>query len=438
MRARLTRFWFGLRRNYWFIPGLCLVAAILLAWGLTALDHGVRGAWPVPLSWLQIHDPATARTVLATVASSMITVVSLVFSLTMVVLVLASSQFGSRLVQTFIGNRRNQWVLGLFVGTFLYCLLVLFLERAGARGAFVPQIASAAALLLAALSVVVLVLFFHDVAQSIQAESVIASVSRELDSAVERLLPAEEDAVQQSEGNGERELPPERLRVVAHGEGYLQAADYAGLTALAHELEAVVLVPWRPGEFVIRGSTLAVVRSARTLDEGTAARIQRYFVFGFQRTPLQDVEYAIHQLVEVAVRALSPGINDPFTAMACVDRLGAGLARLATRRAIPGEYSDDGGVVRVRAKTLPFPGYVHAAFSQIRQNSRGDVAVLGRLLQTLTALAPHFHGEVQRAALREQADMIKRAAEDAVPEGADLKRLLHLHDEALASLGGTT
>lgn len=439
MRARLLRFWFGLRTNYWFVPGLCLVAAFLLAWGLTALDHGVRGTWPMPLSWLQIHDPATARTVLATIASSMITVVSLVFSLTMVMLVLASSQFGSRLVQTFIGNRRNQWVLGLFVGTFLYCVLVLFLERPGPQGAFVPQISSAAALVLAALSVVVLVFFFHDVAQSIQAESVIASVSRELDSAVERLLPAEDEtAPPGAQAETEPELPARRLRVAAQGEGYLQAVDYGGLSALARELDALILIPWRPGEFVIRGGTLAVVRSGAALEESVAGRVQRYFVFGAQRTALQDVEYAIHQLVEVAVRALSPGVNDPFTAMACIDRLGAGLARLATRRAVPGEYRDEDGVVRVRAKTLPFPGYVHAAFSQIRQNARGDVAVLGRLLQTLSALAPHFRGDVQRAALRDQADMVKRAAEDAVPEGVDLKRLLRLHEEAVAGLGGDT
>lgn len=434
MRVRLVHFWFGLRTNYWFVPGLCLVVAVLLAWGLTALDHNVRGAWPVPFSWLQIHDPATARTVLATVASSMITVVSLVFSLTMVVLVLASSQFGSRLVQTFLGNRSNQWVLGLFVGTFLYCLLVLFFEHAGPTGVFTQQFSSAAALVLAAVSVSVLVFFFHEVAQSIQAEAVIASVSRDLDAAIERLLPVEEQPSEESAENGEGELPPARLSVPAHGEGYLQSVDYAGLTALARELDAVILVPWRSGEFVIRGGVLAVVRSAKALDEALAARVQRHFIFGLRRSPLQDVEYAIHQLVEVAVRALSPGVNDPFTAMACIDRLGAALARLAQRRAIPGQYRDDDGAVRVRAKTLPFPGYVHAAFSQIRQHARGDVAVLGRLLQTLTALAVHLRGEVQRTALRDQADMVKRAAEDAVPEGADLKRLLRMHEEAQAAL----
>ncbi|MGA7966473.1 MAG: DUF2254 domain-containing protein [Gammaproteobacteria bacterium] len=435
MRSRLLRLWFDLRTNFWFVPGLCLIAAVLLAAGMMALDHGVHGTWPFPLLWLQIHDPATARTVLATIASSMITVVSLVFSLTMVVLVLASSQFGSRLVQTFIGNRSTQWVLGLFVGTFLYCLLVLFLERSAQEGTFAAQFSSTAALALAALSVLVLVFFFHDVAQNIQAESVIASVSRQLDAAVERLMPAGDDA---PAGAGEPDveaLPPERMRVVAIEEGYLQGVDYEGLAELAREFGAVILVSWRPGEFVIRGGTLAVVRSEKPLEPQAAARVQRYFVFGLRRSPLQDVEYAIFQLVEVAVRALSPGVNDPFTAMACIDRLGAGIARLATRRAAPGEYRDAEGVVRVRAKTLPFPGYVHAAFSQIRQHARGDVAVLGRLLLTLTVLAPHLEGDIRRVALRDQADMVKRAAQDAVPEGADLKRLLHLHEEVLDALG---
>jgi len=438
MRSRLLHLWFGLRTNYWFVPGLCLVAAVLLAAGMTALDHAVRGTWPFPLSWLQIHDPATARTVLATIASSMITVVSLVFSLTMVVLVLASSQFGSRLVQTFIGNRATQWVLGLFVSTFLYCLLVLFLERSAGEGVFVAQFSSTAALALAALSVLVLVFFFHDVAQSIQAESVIASVSRQLDAAVERLLPADDDMPTTTGEADGKALPPERMRVAAIEEGYLQGVDYAGLVELAREIGAVILVPWRPGEFVIRGGTLTVARSEKPLDPQAAARMQRYFIFGVRRSPLQDVEYAIFQLVEVAVRALSPGVNDPFTAMACIDRLGAGIARLARRRVVPGEYRDAEGAVRVRAKTLPFPGYVHAAFSQIRQHARGDVAVLGRLLQTLAALAPHLDGDIRRAALRDQADMVKRAAQDVVPEGADLKRLLRLHEDALAALGPET
>ncbi len=434
MRIHLAHFWFGLRTNYWFIPGVCLLAAVILAWGLTALDHNVRVAWPLPLSWLQIHEPATARTVLATVASSMITVVSLVFSLTMVVLVLASSQFGSRLVQTFIGKRTNQWVLGLFVGTFLYCLLVLFLERPGPGGAFIPQFSSAAALLLAGLSVVVLVFFFHDVAQSIQAETVIASVSRELDAAVERLLPAEDEPPTGETQAEDAELPLQRLRVPARAEGYLQHVDYEGLLALGSEFDAIVLVPWRPGEFIVRGGTLAVLRSGQPLDKAVAGQVQRFFIIGARRSPAQDVEYAVRQLVEVAVRALSPGINDPFTAMACIDHLGAGLARLAASRAAPGVYVDEAGVARVRAKTLAFPGYVHAAFSQIRQHARGDVAVLDRLLGTFAAVAPLLRSEIQRAALRDQAEMVRRAAEDVVAEGADLKRLQRLHQEAVAAL----
>lgn len=448
MSRGVRHFWYGLRTNYWFVPGVCLVASVALAWGLTALDHQAQVAWPGPLAWLQLHDPATARTVLATVASSLITVVSLVFSLTMVVLVLASSQFGSRLVQTFIGKRSNQWVLGVFVGTFLYCLLVLFLERPGPEGLFVPQFSTAAALVLGAASVIVLVFFFHEVAQSIQAESVIALVARDLEASIERLLPAADEPAPDA-GRPEREgapLPALRTVVSADGEGFLQGVDYAALVAAARGIDAALFVHRRPGSFVIRGGALAVVRSRESVPEETLAAVRRAFRYGPHRSPLQDIEFAIYQLVEVAVRALSPGVNDPFTAMACIDRLGAALARLAARRPAPGIYRDDDGTVRVEAEMLGFHDYVQTAFSQIRQHARGDVAVLGRMLETLDSLAPQLRNEAQRVAVRAQAEMVCRAARDAVPEGSDLDHLearfravteaLEAHEERRPREGG--
>jgi uncharacterized membrane protein len=185
------------------------------------------------------------------------------------------------------------------------------------------------------------------------------------------------------------------------------------------ENDFLIYLQNRPGEFIVAGSTLAVVKCTEQLDESLAEQIVDLFIVGAQRTPEQDAEFAIHQLVEVAIRALSPGINDPFTAMACIDRLGSALCYLSNR-SFPSPYRyDDEGKLRVIARPVTFAGIINTAFDQIRQYGRSSVAVTIRLLEALKMIAGHVRHPVQREAILRQANMIERASNDALPESYD-------------------
>jgi uncharacterized membrane protein len=350
----------------------------------------------------------------------MITVAALTFSLTMVALSQASSQLGPRLLTTFMRDTANQVVLGTFVATFIYCLLVLRTVRA--EPPFVPYISVTVAIGLAVTGLGVLIYFIHHVAVGIQADKVIAAVARDLDDAIDALFP---EMLGDEPGPDERPraeaaaLPERQARpVVARESGYVRAIDGDGLLDLATGQDLVVRLLHRPGHFVMRGSRLALVWPAPRVDEPTGDRIRRVFLLGDQRTFEQDLEFAVTQLVEIALRALSPGINDPFTAIRCVDWLGAVLRRLAERRMpSPFRYDRD-GTLRVITEAVAFGGVVDAALDQIRQAAGTNVAVALRLLETITVVLEGVRRREDAQALLRQAAMIHRAGH-AVAEAED-------------------
>jgi uncharacterized membrane protein len=422
VRLRLRAFWFRLRESYWFVPALMAAVAVAFA-NVTIIVDDVLGERGVHgLVWVYAGGPEGARAVLSTVAGSMITVTALVFSITMVALSFASSQLGPRLLVNFIRDTGNQVVLGTFVATFLYCLLVLRTVRAGPDTAFVPHLSVTVAVTLAIGSLGVLVYFIHHVAVGIQADAVIATVARELEDAIDHLFP-------EMLGEG----PPEPMRpaadlpvdfegtarsVAATDTGYIRAIDTEGLMRLATEHNLVIRLLRRPGHFITRGIHVARVLPEGELGDAVAQAIGRVFILGDRRTLEQDVEFAVNQLVEVALRALSPGVNDPFTALTCVDRLGAALCRLAART-IPSRYRyDEQGALRVVTGEVTFAGVVDAAFDQIRQAARANVAVTLRLLETITVVLEAVRRPGDGEALLRQAAMVYRSGE-AISESED-------------------
>jgi uncharacterized membrane protein len=266
---------------------------------------------------------------------------------------------------------------------------------------------------LSLLSVAVLIYFIHHVSVIIQAPTVIAMVSAELQEVIERLFP---------ERLGE--APPDPLHppipndfesnaksIAALDTGYLQAIDSDGLLNLAVENDVLVRVNYRPGQFIIAGSPLLRAWPKERVSKELGSQFNELFVLGPYRTPTQDVEFCIDQLVEVAVRALSPGVNDPFTALNCVDRLGAALCQLSERD-IPSAYRfDEKNRLRVIAYPVSFADLTDAAFNQIRQYARSSVAVTIRLLETLLVIARRVRREDDREALLRQAIMIQRGSQ---------------------------
>lgn len=402
---------------------VCL--AVVLAITAVELDKAVTAAWLQRLSWIYSGGAEGASLLLGTVAGSMIAITGTVFSMTLVVLSLASSQLGPRLLRNFMRDTANQLVLGTFVSTFVYCLLVLRTIRRADEAAFVPHLSASVGVLLAVVSIGVLIYFIHHVSVSIQADEVVARVGRELYDGIERLFPRQpRKSASHLEAPGDEALPAafdsEAGTVGATWDGYLQRVDTDALMELAVSEKLLLRLERRPGHYLVEGRALVRVWPGDRLSESLVEKINAAFVSGNQRTGVQDLEFSFQQLVEIAVRALSPGVNDPFTAIACVDRLASGLCRLARRAMPPMHRFDPDGHLRLVAPGPAFAGIVDVAFNLIRQSARSNPAVAIRMLEAIAQIADHVQSAPQAACLQRHAEMIVRAARAAVPEPNDL------------------
>lgn len=439
MKAKLNRFLLVLHSGYWFLPTVMALLAVALSFGMIVVDQHVHASTLKGYWWIYAGGHDGARAVLSTVAGSIMSVAGVTFSITIAALTLASQQFGPRLLRNFMNDRGNQVVLGTFIATFLYCLLVMRTVRGVDDNEFVPHLSVTLGVVLAMASVGVLIYFIHHIAASIQASNVIAKVAGELDAAIDRLFPEKVGhGAKADPGAAARELPAgfeqEARPIRAAGSGYVQTIDAGKLLQIAVANDLLLQVVARPGRFVTEGGHLARVWPGPDRDEAVARRIDAAFARGTERTLTQDVEFAVDQLVEVAVRALSPGINDPFTALQCLDWLGVALCRLAGR-VLPSPYRyDDTGKLRVIADPTTFPGVVDAAFHQIRQYSRTSVAVTIRLLETLARVAACVERAEDRAALQRHAILIEAGSREASHQEADQQDIAARYQEVLEAL----
>lgn len=447
MRVQLLKYWDHVRSSFWFLPSLMAAGAVALAILAVMLDRTVSDRWLRTAAWVYSGGAEGASAVLETIAGSMITIAGVVFSLTLVALSLASSQFGPRLLRNFMRDTTNQLVLGTFIATFLYCMLVLRTIRRAEEGAFVPHLSVTLGVVFAMASLWVLIYFIHHVSVSIQAEEVIAKVGTELDSTMDRLFP---EAVEAADGRDESDRdaghPKQDLSdrhdcecsIISGGDGYLQIVDLEALVKFAQESDTVLRLERRPGHYIVRGSVLLSVWPAERIDKGARKRMMAAFVLGTQRTSSQDVEFAILQLVEIGARALSPGVNDPFTAISCVDRIGSALCRMAQRSMPQPLYYDTEQRLRIIAISTTFADLTDAAFNQLRQYARSSAAVTLRLLETIAVIAAFVTRPADRAALGRHADMIARGGAEALPEIEDRKAVdarYHAAKRALATSG---
>ena len=367
---------------------------------------------------------AGSRGLLTAIASSMITVAGVVFSITIVALSLTSSQYTSRVLRNFMRDRVNQVVLGLFVGVFAYCLVVLRTIRGGDEGAFVPSLAVLAGLSLAFVGIACLIYFIHHISMSIQASTIIAAVAQETNTAVDHLFPEElgRDADEDTAGYLDMPLAGQAWSAVpAHKTGYIESIDQDALLAFAREHGTILRMERAIGEFVAAGTPLVSVIDQGGLDDETTSELNAVYVLSRQRTVQQDAAFGIRQIVDIALKALSPGINDTTTAVMCVDYLAAVLVRIAVRR-IPSSHRLDQGVLRVIARGPSFESLLGEAYDQIRQNAAGNVAILLRMLGALHAIASLTTSPSRRAALREQVRSIAELAERTVQSPYDRAR----------------
>jgi uncharacterized membrane protein len=394
--TRIRNFLVLLRGRLWLIPMVIALAGALLAYLTLTTGASLIPAPTSRLWWLYSGDADTARNLLSTLLSGLMTMTSLVVSVTFVILTLAANQLGPRLISIFMADRYIQAVLGLFLGTIIYVLIVLRTlgDDLGAKG--VPHIAVTVGSALTLGCLFALLFYVHKIARSIIADTMVDRVADDLTSSISATMAGDQEEPREApliETNVVQRLSLERS-------GYIQTIDYGALVALACRRNAVLRIGVRAGHFVLSNGKVVEVMASRPFEQGDIDTIRQAFVVGSERSPAQDIEYSARQLVEIALRALSPGINDPFTAIAVIDRLGVALEQVAGRSALPTHLRDKDGAVRVIANRSTFDGFINAALNQIRQASKSHPGLLIRIADTLGALAPSLKSpDARRAAL---------------------------------------
>ncbi len=365
-----------LRTNLWLIPGIEVLAAIALFVGTLSLDRAAyHGQFGLP-AWVISGTADAARQILTAIAAAVITVVGVVFSIILVTLTLASTQFGPRMLRNFIRDRGTQLTLGTFVATFVYAVLVLVSIGPGSHGDFVPHIGVTVTLALTVADMAVLIYFIHHTATSIQLPQVIASIAHDLSGAIG--VQGGDDGRPGSSGEPERGLSSAELltRMAADGgvvrapaSGYLQFIRHRILVQFAAAANAVIALDYRPGHFLVQGHPFASVwppeAAARVSDA-----LGRAHITGPYRTLTQDISFGIDQLIEIAIRALSPAVNDTFTALTCIDWLGDSLCKIIDRWHPARVHRDSRGFIRVITAEPSYERLVQRAFEKIRQAGR--------------------------------------------------------------------
>ena len=423
VRSRFLKSWFAIRSSYWFVPILMALAAIPLAFGLAYLDT----VWAIqefvetlvgPLRWLLGTTPASVRSLLETIAGGMISIATVSYSMTLIVLTLASSQYGPRILSIFVEDRANQVVLGTLVSLTVYCFVLLSFVGEPDTGQTVPQLSVVVAFIWALLNLGAFIFFFHHVVESIRAPEIIEHIGKELRKRIAS-LPEETEGY---DGEGDRAEALRRLEGIPHfrlpakESGYVQVIDFDRLAHLAKQHEISFRMVHRAGDWIIEGAALVDVyglgEDEQAVDEGLESEIRLAFVLGDRRTPTQDFAFAIYQLEEIAVRALSPSTNDPHTAINCINQLGSLLAYLA-RVYSPNSVrvGEDGRPLLIRRITS-YEELLDAAFTDIRLYGADQISVVNSLLDTIEMLMTLVNTAEQREALHAQAEMIARSALD--------------------------
>jgi len=412
----------SLRTNLWLVPSLEVLLAVLIFAGTYALDHAAHsGDFRLP-SWVIQPGADGARQILTTMAAAVITVVGVVFSITIVALTLASTQFGPRMLRNFIRDRGTQHTLGAFVATFVYSVLALVAIGNGTHDQFVPNISITVALLALVLDMGVLIYFINHITSSIQLPQVIASIAGDLATAI-----AAERWRGESDGVAPNGLSLTEIELkMAEGSGvvrtarsgYLQFVHYDTLVRIASRSNAVIHLHYRPGHFLVQGHPLATVWPPEAAEAVTRS-LERAHLTGPYRTLAQDLSFAVDQLVEIAIRALSAAVNDTFTALTCIDWLGENLCKIVAGWHPVRVHRDAAGYIRLITADPAYDRLVQRAFEKIRESSMGMPAVMIRELEALARIMTETTSDGQRRVLLDQAAMIDRASERSVPEGAD-------------------
>lgn len=426
MTGKLLQLLLRIRASYWFVPALMALGSLVLGFAMVYLDAIYQVDTLGSIAWLYESRPEGARQILSTIAGSMITVAGVVFSLTIAAVSYAAGQYGARLLTNFMRDLGNQITLGTFVGTFLYCLIVLRTVRSAQEAAaetgtaaagFVPHLAMLVAFALALASIAVLIFFIHHVTNSIHVNTVISKIGRLLIEDIGDRFPAFIGAA--AERCPPRAVSTEhavRAEVAAPTSGYITVLDDRTLLHLAHKHDLLIRLRYAPGDFIHKGRPLLPVEAATAPDDALRDALADAYAISDQRSLSQDLRFLVNELVEIAARALSPGVNDPFTAIACLDWLEAAAADLGTRDLpTPGRAGED-GVTRIIALPFGFDTFVALGFGQLRPYLATDRNAARHALTAMAEAGLSLTNPDRRRVLAVEMERLDALAAEALPK----------------------
>lgn len=431
---KIRQLFINLRSSLWLIPGIMIIISIFLAIGLIEVSSHIKMEWLIKYPRLFGLGADGSRGMLTAIAGSMLTVATLAFSLTLSIIAQASAQYTPRILRNFMSDRINQFILGYFVSVFAYSLIVLRTIRGGDENPFVPSVAVLFGLILALGGIVVLIFFIHHIANSLQVSTIIKNIEKETVDIIDKIFPewlgeeADEDQLQRAE---ELEKIADWYEIGSSMDGYIQFVDTEGLMDFAVENNLLVRMEYGIGQFVAEGTSLISV--SKQPGEDWKKEINSYYNIFRYRTITQDAGYGIGQIVDIALKALSPGINDTTTALNCIDYLAVIIGRIGDRR-LPTKTRIKNGEIRVLVKSPDFPQFMETAFEQIRINAKANLAVFLRLLKAYSIIGEKVSSESRVKTLEEHLLLTKEFADETLQTNYEKKVFNELYSEKLKKI----
>jgi uncharacterized membrane protein len=426
--------WDRLKVSFWFAPVVMSLAAVLLAWVMYYIDVLIPNETLEESHFILSGTPGELRTMLVGMASTVLATAGVVFTLLTLPLSTVAAQYGSRLLRVFLGDRTTQLVLGTFVATFVYGVAAALSIPPAQVEPDGPQLTATVGLFLMLVTFASLIVLVQHISTMLQAPNIAAAAGAELQDVVRLEIPE-----QVTGGDGHKvgsEISPESLvekdgyPVRVEQAGYIQYIDPQTLLTLAREHNLVIRLLRKPGHVVWPNARVALVWPAARIDDELDQQIRNAFRVGNGRTPTQDVAYAVNQLVEMATRAMSPAINDPFTAMTCLDYIGEGLALFIQQGEKSPYYYDQENQLRLILEPVTFAELLNAAFDMLRHCSCDNASVLLHMLEVIDAVGQQAGSPEARQELLRHVSLIQAESQAGALVEED-RQLIHLRCEAM-------
>jgi uncharacterized membrane protein len=412
-RLRLRTSWHDLQSSLWFRPAAATLLAVILALVITTVDQLPYFTAPVLLR----IGADSARAVLGAIAGAMLAVVGMIFSILMVVLVLASQQFSPRILRNFARDRISQDVLGIFIGSFIYSLLVLARISEHEDRVFTPVLSVTGAMVLALIAIGAFIYFIDHIAKTVRASYIVADINKQTEALLKRMHT--EEIIEKTVSPDAEELSWQAAQatpVHSPRSGNVQAIDYTRLLQIAEQHGRIIKIERKVGDFVARDALLLSLMPEQKVSQELYDSLYSAFDIGTERTMFGDVLFGIRQLVDIALKAISPAVNDPTTAVNCIDYLSNILIHAAHHADVPEHYHDGEGHLRLIAPRPTFVMMLDLAFDQIRHYSRREVTITLRMLDALAEISQATNDPARHEAIWRHASMISRNVADTITE----------------------